>query len=142
VSTLYLTRGLPGSGKTTKARAWVAEAPERRVRVNRDDLRAMAHGGRVGADWQEDAVTVVQRAAVAALLVGGYDVVIDDTNLRPSVFDAWCELGADEGDLVAVWDLTNVPLEPAWHGTSSAPARRRTSRRRRSGACGRGTSSR
>jgi hypothetical protein len=42
---LVITRGLPGCGKTTRARAWVAEDPSRRVRVNRDDLRTMLSGG-------------------------------------------------------------------------------------------------
>ena len=37
--TLLLTRGLPASGKTTFARAWVAESPTDRARINRDDLR-------------------------------------------------------------------------------------------------------
>ena len=38
---LILTRGIPGSGKSTWAKAWVAENPERRVRLNWDDMRNM-----------------------------------------------------------------------------------------------------
>ena len=41
--TLVITRGLPASGKTTKAREWVAADPVRRARVNRDDVRAQLH---------------------------------------------------------------------------------------------------
>src|SRR5690554_174215 len=81
MSTLIITIGLPGSGKTTWAKAWVAENPARRARVNRDDLRAMLHGGRLGAAWQERQVTLAQHAAVRALLLHGYEVVVDDTNL-------------------------------------------------------------
>ncbi|WP_397517910.1 AAA family ATPase [Rhodococcus opacus] len=40
-----LTRGLPGSGKSSLARLWVQQDPEGRVRINRDDLRAeLPHG--------------------------------------------------------------------------------------------------
>src|SRR3990167_2822145 len=38
---LVCTRGLPASGKTTWAREGVANDPARRVRVSRDDFRAM-----------------------------------------------------------------------------------------------------
>ena len=41
MTALVITRGLPGSGKTTYARAWVAEDREHRARVNRDDIRQM-----------------------------------------------------------------------------------------------------
>lgn len=38
---IILTRGIPGSGKSTWARAWVEESPETRIRINYDDLRNM-----------------------------------------------------------------------------------------------------
>lgn len=111
MTTLHLTRGLPGSGKTTKARLWVARHPEARVRVNRDDLRTMAHGGRKGTAWQEQAVTTMQASSVSGLLLDGFDVVADDTNLRPDVMAAWYALAGRVGATVEVWDLTDVPVE-------------------------------
>ena len=45
MTNLIITRGLPGCGKTTYARAWVAEDREHRARVNRDDIRAMLEDG-------------------------------------------------------------------------------------------------
>lgn len=39
MNTLTITRGLPGSGKSTWAKAWTAADPTCRARVNRDDLR-------------------------------------------------------------------------------------------------------
>ena len=35
---LILCRGIQGSGKSTWAKAWVAEDPEHRIRINNDDL--------------------------------------------------------------------------------------------------------
>ncbi len=81
MSTLVITRGLPASGKTTWACDWVKADPTRRVRLNRDDYRVMLHGRRLGTKAQEDMVTVVQHAAIIAALRGGFDVVVDDTNL-------------------------------------------------------------
>ena len=42
-STLIVTRGLPGAGKTTRALRWVAEDPEHRARVGTDQIAAMLH---------------------------------------------------------------------------------------------------
>ena len=47
---LILTRGIPASGKSTWAKAWVQEDPQRRVRVNRDDLRRMLEPKGANAD--------------------------------------------------------------------------------------------
>lgn len=38
---IILTRGIPGSGKSTWAKTWVAESPETRIRLNWDDMRNM-----------------------------------------------------------------------------------------------------
>jgi predicted kinase len=76
MTTLTITRGLPGSGKTTWARQQVGA-----VRVNRDDLRRMLHGRHLGYARAEAQVTVAHRALVAALLEAGVNVICDDTNL-------------------------------------------------------------
>jgi tRNA uridine 5-carbamoylmethylation protein Kti12 len=62
MATLLITRGLPGSGKTTWARAWVEDAPARRVRVNRDDLRQCAFGLPILDLAGESAITVMEHA--------------------------------------------------------------------------------
>lgn len=111
---LVLTRGLPASGKTTFARAWVAEAvePERRVRVNRDDLRQNLFGVYWGLTFeQEQAVTLAQHGAIKALLRKGVSVVVDDTNLRLKNARALADVGAQHGADLRVIDFTHVPVE-------------------------------
>lgn len=108
MSTLTITRGLPGSGKTTWARSWVAADPERRARVNRDDLRQQLFGAPHGLTFaQETAVTEASRATVLALLKAGRDVVADDMNLRPKYVREWRRFVAAHGhDL----DVTEFPI--------------------------------
>lgn len=92
---LILTRGLPASGKTTWALAWVAEDEESRARVNRDDLRQTLYG----RYWPvpERRVSVAQHAAVRGLLAAGVSVVVDDTNLRAKTARDWADLAAELG---------------------------------------------
>ena len=81
-SELILTRGYPASGKTTWAKEWVSERPNIRVRLNRDDLRAMMFEVEgVGDFRQEAAVSIAQHETARKLLEDGYSVVFDDTNL-------------------------------------------------------------
>lgn len=105
MSTLIITRGLPGSGKTTRARAWIAEDPEGRARINRDDLRHNMFGVYWGLTWaQEQTVTVAQHAAARALLGAGKDVVIDDTHLRLRNARAWADMAVELGAEFEVWE--------------------------------------
>jgi len=113
---LIATRGLPGSGKTTRARAWVAEDPVNRARVNRDDLRGMCHDGMFLAATDdvlgtERAITAVRNAAITALLQRGLDVVADDTNLPSRTVRELCRLAILAGADFEIWDLTNIPYE-------------------------------
>lgn len=108
---LVLTRGLPASGKTTRARAWVAESPLTRARVNRDDLRAMIFGGWTGLPEHEAAVTAAQFAALWDLLRAGWSVVVDDTNLNDRVVHLLQGIAADAHATVEVWDLRDVPAD-------------------------------
>jgi predicted kinase len=104
--TLTITRGLPGSGKTTWARQQGGH-----VRVNRDDLRRMLHGGPLHTGWAEMQVTLAQQAQVEALLRAGINVICDDTNLRGRYVRELAELGRLAGAQVVVHDFTDVPVE-------------------------------
>jgi predicted kinase len=107
VTRLLITRGLPGSGKTTFARRlqpWV-------VRVNRDDLRRMLHGRRLYTPWAEGLVSAVQRDAVERLLEARADVMVDDTNLAPRRVREWKALAFRLGAKFEIHDFTGVPVE-------------------------------
>ncbi len=106
MATLYITRGLPGSGKST----WARQQPGT-VRVNRDDLRAMLHGGHTGEGWAERQVTAVQHAAVEALLKSGQSVICDDTNLRGKTVKDLAAIASECGATAEIVDFTHVPLE-------------------------------
>lgn len=115
-ATLIVTRGIVGSGKTTRARAWVAEDPVGRARVNRDDIRSMAHDGAWTARTDtspgtERATVAVRDAAITALLSRGVDVVCDDTNLPSRTVRDLRRLATAAGAGFEVWDLTDVPLD-------------------------------
>lgn len=106
---LIAMKGLPGCGKTTTAEAWVAADPTTRVRINRDSLRTMFHGGWFGAAWQEDLVTIGEVAVLTAMLAHT-SVVLDDTNLDPDHMARWRALAAAAGCTFHVNDMTGVPL--------------------------------
>ena len=123
MSRLIITRGLPGSGKTTKARAWVDENPGHRARVNRDDLRAMAHNSVYLGRETEDQICAVVNAAIAALLRHGVDVINDDTNRNPATVEVLRQIAADAGAEFEVWDLTDVPIEACIARDAARPDR-------------------
>ena len=108
--TLTITRGLPGSGKTTWAREQLRTVALRSARLNRDELRRTMHDRFSGAGWAERQVTVAQHAAVAALLRAGVDVICDDTNLRPRAVRDFAALARECGAAFAIRDFTDVPL--------------------------------
>lgn len=95
--TITLTRGIPASGKSTWAKEWVQEDPERRVRVNRDSLRTMLYGtDSTLLSWQQEQnVSAVEMAIAKVALEKGKDVVVDAMHLRPQYVKRWFTLGYD-----------------------------------------------
>lgn len=91
---IILTRGIPGSGKSTWARAWVEESPETRIRINYDDLRNM-----MGPYWVPSREPMLDHIIWPAINAAAYndlsyDMVIDNMNLNPKVwkkFEDWVE---------------------------------------------------
>ena len=108
---LRILSGLPASGKTTRAKAWVAEDPEHRERINYDDLRVEMFG----PDWkfnrpQEEEMQARARATAAIFLNRGVSVVIDNTNLTERVRVRWADLGRGLGADV-VYEEIDTPRE-------------------------------
>lgn len=108
---LIITRALPGAGKTTRAKDWVAEDPKHRARVNRDDIRSMLHGDAPYSHETEVSVRAVRDRAIRSLLSRNVDVICDDTNLVQRTARDLRELAQLEGTEFEIWDMTNVPLD-------------------------------
>lgn len=108
---LVITRGIPASGKTTWARAWVAEDEPNRARINRDDLRQSLYSRDAPLPYElEEALTVAQHAAVHALLQAGKSVVVDDMHLRAKYVKPWIDMAAETGADIRVQSFADVGL--------------------------------
>jgi predicted kinase len=93
VSRIVLTRGLPASGKSSWAKAWVEADPSTRLRVNRDDIRFQLYGKYWGDGVDEAMVTKVEEAMVKSALDAGKDVVVDATHLASRYVRRWHHFG-------------------------------------------------
>ena len=88
---LIMLRGLPGSGKTTRARE-IMKGCGNYVRVNRDLLREMLHFG-VWSPKREGEVIEIEKTVVSHILSEGVQgVIIDDCNLGNKHFNMWNEV--------------------------------------------------
>jgi predicted kinase len=105
---LWVTRGLPGSGKTTWAHSTGLPV------VSRDKVRRWLrpHGDFPhGSPTHEDLVTLAHTAMVTALLEVGHSVVCDDTNLVPEHVQVMAEVAELTGAQLRIHDLTDVPVQ-------------------------------
>ena len=108
---LIILSGLPASGKTQYAKAWMAEDPDARVRVNYDELRI----GMYGPDWkwnrvEEEKMKAQARSIAERALAAGLSVIIDNTNLSKHTIESWRQLGLKAGAQV-VAHCMDVPVE-------------------------------
>jgi predicted kinase len=111
--TIHVMTGLPASGKTTAARDLLAGSRGHIRRVNLDDIRHMLdHNGqnKVWSRAHEATALDIQDAAVRSAIAGGFDVVVDNTHLTPSIPKRIKEAAGGQAAF-AVHDFTHVPID-------------------------------
>jgi predicted kinase len=80
MATVYIYKGLPGSGKTTAAKAFQKVNPDCK-RVNKDDLRNMLNDG-VWNSANEAFVISIRDKIILDAVNKSYDIIVDDTNFE------------------------------------------------------------
>lgn len=106
---LSITVGLPGSGKTTKAKEIKHSDPDNVVLISRDDLRKTLFDGEgILEPWQENHITKVQKDIVKGGLKAGKHVVVHDLNLREKYRKQWAEIARDHGAEFFIIDCTQT----------------------------------
>lgn len=117
---LIFLRGLPGSGKTTWAKAQVEASAERHmdktvypvVRVNKDEIRIELGMNRKSYKREQEYAVVDRRdQRIAEALEAGRTVISDDTNFGKKHEPRLRALAAEYGADFEIKDFTDVPVE-------------------------------
>jgi len=108
---IHVTRGLPGSGKTTWALEQLDQNPTW-VRANRDTIRtAMFSETNKWRPSKEKKVSQQECNIVESALSMGRSVIIDDTNLSNRTMATWNGIANKYHVTLKVQDFTTVPLQ-------------------------------
>lgn len=110
---IILTKGLPGSGKSSWAKDYQRKHPDT-VLVNKDDLRGMLHQNK-WSKHREAFVLEIRNAIIIRALQEGKDVIVHDTNLHPKHkvhMEEIAKLPDLKGKVeILIEDFTTVPLD-------------------------------
>ena len=87
---IYLTCGLPGSGKSTWAKKFTGQHPNTII-VCKDNIRTMLHGEYKYNRSIEVVVKEICKQAIKIALRKGFDIIIDETNINRDKRHDWIE---------------------------------------------------
>ena len=108
---IIITRGLPGSGKSTWADG-IVRSLKNFVKVERDEMRQL-HFRQYGklSKEQEEQVTRTQEALVRTYIAFGVSVIISDTHLPDRSVKRWKKIALELGTVCEVMEFRDVPLD-------------------------------
>lgn len=117
---IILTQGIQGSGKTTWAKAWVAEDPEHRIRINNDDITSM-WGQPFGTPRLYERLKMFRQLMITRAIQDNLDIVVDNMNLSTSSLKEVQEIVKNFDYVIEYKDFTKVPLEVCIERDSKRP---------------------
>lgn len=118
-----MTRGLPGSGKTTWAKGVVEGSNGEIVRVNKDDIRL-----ELGKPWSQDVeneVIYIRDIRIMTALESGKSVISDDTNFARKHKVRLAQIAGQVGATFEIKDFKDVPVEVCIERDSKRPENQR-----------------
>lgn len=107
---LYLTKGLPASGKSTWAREFVEKSNGNVINICKDDLREMLHADK-HSSGRETFVMQIRDIITIKAFEENKSVIWSDTNLNPIHEQRAKELAEKYNIKVEIKDFTDVPVE-------------------------------
>lgn len=107
---LYLTKGLPASGKSTWAREFVEKSNGNVINICKDDLREMLHADK-HSSGRETFVMQVRDSITIKAFEENKSVIWSDTNLNPIHEQKAKELVSQYNAKVEIQDFTSVSVE-------------------------------
>lgn len=105
-----MTKGLPGSGKSTWVIEQLSSNPGQFKRINKDSLRLMLDNSKWSKQNEEFVVLMRDTMALSAL-EKGWSVIIDDTNLHPKHELHLRELAKHAKAEFEIKDFTDISLQ-------------------------------
>lgn len=112
IRTIWIYKGIPGSGKSTEALLQLKKYPGKFKRVNRDSLRAMLDGDR--HDWDNEKFIISLRDTIVERALGqGFDAIVDDTNFPNKNWTAMCDIARRIGNVRVIEKYFPVDLKEA-----------------------------
>jgi predicted kinase len=107
---VILTKGLPGSGKSTWAKELLKSNPNAYKRINNDDLRKMFDNMQYSQDMEKFIKKAVDVLVLLALEEGKH-VILDNTHLSESSVNRIKKLVKGKAEVIIEDKFLKVPLE-------------------------------
>lgn len=107
---IYITKGLPASGKSTWAREFVEKSNGQVVNICKDDLRDMLHADK-HSTGRETFVMQIRDLITIKSLEEHKSVIWSDTNLNPIHEQRAREIAEQCKAVVEIKDFTDVPVD-------------------------------
>lgn len=107
---IYVTKGLPGCGKSTWAREFIDKNLANVINICKDDLRAMLHNKHF-SKARENYIQDIRDMITINGLENNFSVIWSDTNLHPMHEKRAQEIAKQFDAQVEVIDFTHIPIE-------------------------------
>lgn len=100
---VFLTCGIPGSGKSTWAKQEVSKDPDNYLRISNDDIRAMANGSSYSPEY-EKMIGNIRNFLIKEGIKNNKNIIVDNLNLNSRHWDSICKMAKESNKDIQVME--------------------------------------